>query len=145
MKTRMVPAAVALLTAACGQAPSDAAHQAEPPETVPSHPADEAGEPIPAVDAAEYVLLEAKQLDNGNITALSRRHSAQSGSTYSYREYECATGMFRYLGSGDTRQDAEKVRFGSDPFTKLVDGSSAFLTGQTACAKFGKTITAPIP
>lgn len=113
-------------------------------ETISNRVANETGDHIPAVDGAEYILLAAAELPNGNVTALSRRQSVQSGTSYAFREYQCGEGLVRYIGSGDTREKAEVVRFAGDPFGKLVEGSSAYLTAQVACRKFKKSVRAPL-
>jgi len=108
-------------------------------------PRNETGEPIPFPDKADYALLSAAQLPNGNVTSVSRRYSEQSGVTYTYREFQCEKGLLRTLGSGDTRTQAEIKRSPSEKFGKLYNGSSAYLTAELACARFGKKATAPLP
>lgn len=118
--------------AACQPAPED-----DPEKSGQVTPRDETGDPIPSVDSATYVLLDAKRLPTGTVQAISRRDSVDGTSVYSNREYRCEDRTFRYIGSGDTRADAEKNKTSTDSFSELIEGSSAYLTGQVACKKLG--------
>jgi hypothetical protein len=144
MRILLLPA-LALAAASCQPSSPEPDREAVSESSpLPSHPADETGDRIPSVDNADYFLLKASVLSDGNVVALSRRDSSQRGSVYSKREFQCEKGLVRYLGSGDTRAAAEESQQPPDEFGKLVKGSSAYLTAQVACGKYKKPVTAPI-
>lgn len=142
---RLILSVLALATASCQQSSPESDRNAVSENSpLPTHPAGETGDRIPSADNADYFLLKASVLKGGNVIALSRRDSSQSGSVYSNREFQCEKGLVRYLGSGDSRAAAEKSQRPPDAFGKLVEGSSAYRTAQVACGKFKKPVIAPI-
>lgn len=62
---------------------------------------------VTADKAAQYALVEWKQLGNGNRIALVKR-SAAGSDTFSRLEFSCANRAFRPLGQGKTAEAASK-------------------------------------
>jgi hypothetical protein len=89
-------------------------------ESATDRPADT---PYPSDPNARFRILSVKPLGNGNIEVLNRR-DGPSGTSYSRREISCSAYTFRYLGEGDTLEQAKAD--GSNP------GSMAPLTGTSA-------------
>ena len=102
----------------------------------PTPPADEAGTPYsaPADPNATYTLLGVKPGRGGNIIALTRR-TGPSGTSYSNREIDCGEQLARYIGEGDTREEAERPAPNPGNMAMLVEGSSTWAAVQAACEK----------
>ncbi len=56
---------------------------------------------------ARFEILSTKRLPNGNIEVLNKR-IGPSGVSFSRREISCSKYTYRYLGEGDTLDDAMK-------------------------------------
>lgn len=102
----------------------------------PAAPVDDAGTPYsaPADPNATYSLLSVQPGKGGNILAMTRR-TGSSGTSYSNREIDCVAQLARYIGEGDTREDAEKPSSNPGDMAPLVEGSSTHAAVQAACAK----------
>jgi hypothetical protein len=61
--------------------------------------------PVPSDPGASYQLLEWRSLPNGHREAMSRREGP-SGISFARREIDCEGMRFRYLGEGDTIEEA---------------------------------------
>jgi hypothetical protein len=90
--------------------------------------------PVGIEPNVEYRILKIRRLRSGNLEVLSRR-DGPSGTSFARREYNCDDMTFRYLGEGDTREDAEKDAPNRGSMADLIDGSSAFSIGAAACVK----------
>lgn len=118
------------------QARSEPAGQAPAPLTPP--PASESEEPIPVTsDPASYSLLRARTLPSGNLEVLTRR-DGKSGTSYSRREIDCAAGTFRYVGEGDTREQAEEDGPNPGDMGPLMEPSISSETAIYVCAREGR-------
>jgi hypothetical protein len=104
--------------------------------TSPTAPSEEAGTPYsaPADPNATYSLLGVKPGKGGNIIAMTRR-TGSSGTSYSNREIDCGAQLARYIGEGDTREEAEQPSPNPGDMAPLVEGSSTHAAVQAACAK----------
>jgi hypothetical protein len=104
--------------------------------TSPAAPSEEAGTPYsaPADPNATYSLLSVKPGKGGNIIAMTRR-TGSSGTSYSNREIDCGAQLARYIGEGDTREEAEQPSPNPGDMAPLVEGSSTHAAVQAACAK----------
>lgn len=104
--------------------------------TSPAAPSEEAGTPYsaPADPNATYSLLSVEPGKGGNIIAMTRR-TGSSGTSYSNREIECGAQLARYIGEGDTREEAEQPSPNPGDMAPLVEGSSTHAAVQAACAK----------
>jgi hypothetical protein len=94
------------------------------------------GEVIPvSSDArATYHLLDWSQLPNGNREALTSREGP-SGTSFARREIDCDRMMFRYLGEGDTRAEAEADAPNPGNMAELVPGSISTEVSEYVCGK----------
>jgi hypothetical protein len=95
------------------------------------------GEPIPVPGDpahASYQLVGWSEMPNGHREALTRRDGT-SGTSYARREIDCSKQQFRYLGEGDTRQEAEEDLSNPDEMAELVPGSISSEVAAFVCAK----------
>jgi hypothetical protein len=95
------------------------------------------GEPIPVEGdpaRASYQLVRWSEMPNGHREALTRRDGT-SGTSYARREIDCAGRRFRYVGEGDTRQEAEADAQNPGEMAELVPGSISSEVSDFVCAK----------
>lgn len=131
-----------VLVAGCSSQPAETEQTTSrdtPPDTITTAvtpPAEEGGTPYsaPADPNASYSLLSVKPGKGGNIIAMTRR-TGSSGTSYSNREIDCGSQLARYIGEGDTREEAEKPAPNIGDMATLVEGSSTWAAVQAACAK----------
>jgi len=89
--------------------------------------------PVPSDPRAIITLLTWREMPNGNREALTLRRGP-SGDTYSRREIDCSARTFRYLGTGDTLEEAQLDR--PDPgMAALTDQSISTYVSDFVCAK----------
>jgi hypothetical protein len=94
------------------------------------------GEPVP-VDSdlrATYQLVHWSEMPNGHRETLTRRDGT-SGTSYARREIDCVGKRFRYLGEGDTKQEAEADAPNPGKMADLVPGSISSEVSDFVCAK----------
>ena len=60
---------------------------------------------VPSDPRASYQLLDVSKMPNGNVEALTKRNGP-SGTSFARREISCNTMQFRYLGEGDSKEEA---------------------------------------
>jgi hypothetical protein len=128
-----------VLVVGCSQPSDDPVVNTDTDQSVttsPAAPAEETGTPYsaPADPNATYSLLSVKPGEGGNIIAMTRR-VGRSGTSYSNREIDCGAQLARYIGEGDTREEAEKPSPNPGEMAPLVEGSSTHAAVQAACAK----------
>lgn len=87
--------------------------------------------PVPSDPRAAYEALEIRRLPNGNREILTRR-VGPLGTSYALREVDCRRNQFRYLGEGDTAEQARR-RSSSNVMGALVDGSISWHVSRFAC------------
>ncbi|MBP0447283.1 hypothetical protein J8J14_21150 [Roseomonas sp. SSH11] len=109
MRTLLPSAALLLLSA----------HATAQPVAVPSDP------------RAKYEALAVTRKPNGLVEILTRR-DGPSGISFSIREIDCRANRFRYLGEGDTREQAER-RTKRDTMGPLTEQSISTYISQFAC------------
>jgi hypothetical protein len=126
LQIRALAAALLLVLSACGgdDHESRAAVEMEG-ELIPVR-----GDPV----RATYQLLSWSELPNGHRVALTRR-DGRSGTSYARREIDCRGRGFRYLGEGDTRQQAEADSPNPGPMAELVPGSISTEISEFVCRK----------
>lgn len=100
--------------------------------------ADEEGIPysVPADPNASYTLLSVEPGNDGKIIAMTRR-TGPSGTSYSRREIDCGAQLARYVGEGETREEAEKAAPNPGDMAPLVEGASTHAAVQVACRHRG--------
>ena len=90
--------------------------------------------PVPSDSVALYEALDVTPKPNGLVEILSRREG-RSGTTFSLREVDCGSDLFRYLGAGDTRQEAmRREAQNSTALAPLVEGSISWHVARFACS-----------
>lgn len=87
--------------------------------------------PVPSDPRARYDAIWMTRKPNGLIEVLTRREGP-SGVRFALREVDCRGNRFRYLGEGDTREQAEQRR-NRDQLTPLTEGSISTEVSQFAC------------
>jgi hypothetical protein len=99
-------------------------------------PADADGEFIPVASdpRASYSLLHWSAMQNGHREALTRR-DGPSGTSYARREIDCERMRFRYLGEGDTREEAEADAPNRGEMAELVHGSISREVSEYVCQR----------
>jgi hypothetical protein len=103
-------------------APSTAPAQAAPAAAVARPAAPSLPKiPVPSDSRASYYLVSRGEIDGLPITLV--RRDGSSGVTYAVRQYNCSRRVERYLGTGDTPEEATQPRPGK--FTSPVPGSIA--------------------
>lgn len=88
---------------------------------------------VPSDSRASYHLLQWSKLPNGNREALTRR-DGPSGTSYARREINCPSMQFRYLGEGDTLEEARANRADAS-LSELTPGSISTYVSEFVCRK----------
>lgn len=127
---------VAFLIAGCSQQPSGEEAVVAEPVTASSTPAADDGTPYsaPADPNATYSLLTVKPGKAGKIVALTRR-SGPSGTSFANREIDCGKQLARYIGEGDSIEEATAPSQNPGMMSPLIEGSSTWAAVQAACSK----------
>lgn len=89
---------------------------------------------VPSDARARYFLLDVSPGKGGNIVATTRREGP-SGTTFARREIDCGGQTFRYIGEGDTLEQAKQPAPNPGEMSTLVDGSISDLTIKFACSQ----------
>jgi hypothetical protein len=124
-----------VLAAGCSSQPAETEQTTDELPVASTTPPSEGGTPYsaPADPNATYSLLSVTKGQGGNIIAMTRR-TGSSGTSYSNREIDCGAQLARYIGEGDTREEAEKPSPNPGEMASLVEGSSTHAAVQAACA-----------
>ena len=89
---------------------------------------------VPSDPRARYFLLNVAPGEGGNIVATTRREGP-SGTSFSRREINCDAQTFRYIGEGDTLEQAKQPAPNPGDMGPLVDGSISDVSVKFACAQ----------
>jgi hypothetical protein len=119
---------------------SDEAGQITSTVHEPSLPSLEPGAQLVPVrsDNATYYLLRQSRMANGNYEVVTRR-DGRSGTSYARREVRCRGGRaFRYLGEGDTYEQALKEAPNLGQMSELVAGSISDEVVHFVCTVAGR-------
>jgi len=102
----------------------------------PSLPPTNEGTPfsVSSDSQASYRLVTWSPMPNGHIQALTRR-DGPSGTSFARREIDCDGRLFRYLGEGDTREQAMRDSPNIGEMSDLVPDSIADVTVRVVCEK----------
>lgn len=90
--------------------------------------------PYPSDPNARFRILSVTRLPNGNIEILNRR-DGPSGTSYSRREVSCSSYTFRYLGEGDTLDEARANSPNPGPMSPLTGTSASSDVANVACER----------
>lgn len=102
----------------------------------PKQPPTSEGEaiPVPSDPGATYRLLKSSKMANGHVEAITRRDGS-SGTSFARREINCEDMMFRYIGEGDTREEAERDGPNPGKMADLIPGSISTESAEFICSK----------
>ena len=88
----------------------------------------------PSDPGANYRILEIKQMANGNLEVTSRRDGS-SGTSFARREIDCSKSTYRYLGEGDTLDDAKRNSPNVGTMAEITGTSASSDVLIAACAR----------
>jgi len=88
----------------------------------------------PSDPGAEYRILSITRMPNGNLEVLSRR-DGRSGTSFARREIDCDAETYRYLGEGDTREQALRDGPNPGPMSEVTGTSASSDVLSAACAR----------
>jgi hypothetical protein len=105
----------------------------------PALPPTAEGEPVsvPSDPGATYRLLRWSRLPNGNLEAVTRRDGS-SGTSFARREIDCRAMTFRYLGEGDTLEQALADSPNPGQMGELTSQSISTYVSEFVCRKAGR-------
>lgn len=139
--TKVIIIGMAAILSACSQSQEveaiDADNMAMMPVTSAQPTGDAAGGTVfdvPSDARARYFLLNVEPGSGGNIVATTRREGP-SGITYARREIDCNAQTFRYIGEGDTLEQAKQPAPNPGDMGPLVDGSISDVSVKFACSQ----------
>ncbi len=92
---------------------------------------------VPSDPGVSYRAVEIKAKPNGMVEILTRRQGP-SGISFSLREIDCRNRSFRYLGEGDTREEAARAEARNRPNNRmgqLTEGSISTHVANFACSR----------
>ena len=90
----------------------------------------------PSDPGASYRILKISKRPNGNLEVVSRR-DGPSGTSFARREINCGRNTYRYLGEGDTRDEASEDSPNRGSMSALTGTSASSDVANAAC-KTGK-------
>ena len=88
----------------------------------------------PSDPGASYRILNIDPIGSGNLEVLSRR-DGPSGTSFARREIDCNSYTYRYLGEGDTREEAAIDGPNIGAMTELTGTSASSDVANAACKK----------
>lgn len=87
--------------------------------------------PVPSDPRAQYQAVNVTRKPDGSVEILTHR-DGPSGSSFALREVDCRGDRFRYLGEGDTGEEAMRRR-GQNQLGPLVEGAISWHVARFAC------------
>lgn len=87
---------------------------------------------VPSDPRARYELVGKVRRDDGLVEITTRRQGP-SGTSFARREADCRRRMFRYLGEGDTLEEARRPAPHPGRMSPLFDGSISGHIVRFAC------------
>ncbi len=139
---RVVALVAAITVAACTQrapeaAPTNATTVSDAIVAAAAAPTGDAngGTPfdVPSDANARYALLRVEKGEGGRIIATTRREGS-SGTSFARREIDCTALTFRYVGEGDTLDQANQPAPNPGEMADLVEGAISDVASKFACA-----------
>ena len=91
---------------------------------------------VPSDPGVGYFVVELSSPGQSLAHIITRREG-RSGTSYANREVNCPNLTFRYLGEGDTLEEARDTTYADKKFGPLVDGSISDVISRYACSKLG--------
>ena len=87
---------------------------------------------VPSDPNARYKIAVLAGFDRSALSVVSQRQGP-SGTSFAIREVNCINQTFRYMGEGDTLQDAMANIRDTDRMAALFTGSISYHIVQAAC------------
>ena len=87
---------------------------------------------VPSDANARYKIAILAGFERSALAVVSQRQGP-SGTSYAIREVNCINQTFRYMGEGNTLQDAMANIRDTDRMAALVTGSISYHIAQAAC------------
>lgn len=87
---------------------------------------------IPSDSRARYEAISVTKRQDGLVEIITRRQGP-SGTSFARREVDCRRRMFRYIGEGDTLEEAQRPAPNPGQMAALVKGSISYEVVQFAC------------
>ncbi len=84
---------------------------------------------------ADYFVLQASNIPGGKLQTITTKRTSRSATSYSRREFDCASSKVRYLGTGQTYE----AMLNSKPdaaLSLIVTGSIADVVSSVACKAY---------
>ena len=88
----------------------------------------------PSDPGSSYRILKIDKMSNGNLEVISRR-DGPSGTSFARREVDCQGYSYRYLGEGDTREEAEIDGPNVGEMSALTGTSASSDVADAACSR----------
>lgn len=104
------------------------------PKEVEAAPLAQRGTPYPSDPNATFEILSTRKLTNGHLEVINRR-DGPSGVSFSRREISCSEYTYRYLGEGDTLEEAMRDSPNQGSMSALTGTSASSDVADAACAK----------
>lgn len=130
---RTIAIPLLFLLAACGG--GEEAEESTVPSLVKATPRPQ-GEAIPVGSDphAQYTLISWEKMPNGNRQAVTQR-DGPSGTSFARREIDCQGMNFRYLGEGNTKEEALQDSANIGEMAELSSGSISTEVSTFVCSK----------
>lgn len=89
--------------------------------------------PVPTDSKARYTIVIEDVGHGKSALAVISKREGPSGTSFAIREVNCITHTFRYLGEGDTLEEAMDNLNDRAKMSALVDGSISDYISRAAC------------
>lgn len=89
---------------------------------------------VPSDPRARYEAVSTTKRPDGLVEIITRRQGP-SGVSYARREVDCRRRTFRYVGEGDTLDEAKRPGPNPGQMAELVQGSISWHVVQFACRR----------
>jgi hypothetical protein len=90
--------------------------------------------PVPSDPRARYEAVSVDKRRDDLVEIITRRQGP-SGTSFARREVDCRRRLFRYIGEGDTLEQAKRPAPNPGQMAALVDGSISWHVVQFACRR----------
>jgi hypothetical protein len=87
---------------------------------------------IPSDRTANYTAMQITRKAN-DLVEIATRRIGTSGTTFALREVNCRTTQARYLGEGDTLEEAMRRKNSDSSLKPLLEGSISWEVSRYAC------------
>jgi len=89
---------------------------------------------VPSDPRARYEAVSVDKRRDGLVEIITRRQGP-SGTSFARREVDCRRRLFRYIGEGDTLEQAKRPAPNPGQMAALMEGSISWHVVQFACRR----------